>query len=251
MAEIIQFSLFDANAGGVQARLLRRSRFTSQGCWEWSGAVHWNGYGKMGIGKRADGTSMTGLVHRVAYEAWKGRIEEGLHVHHTCGNRLCFNPEHLVALTREENMNQPFLHPRNPKPRGIHPKRLSLEERFWSKVDRKDESGCWLWKGRVITPNGQGGFPYGQFDWRDPNTGKAKSGLAHRVCWWLTHGNLPVDLCVCHHCDEPGCVNPSHLFLGTILDNMQDRHRKGRYARNIIVRDEHGRIARKARVPSP
>jgi len=97
-------------------------------------------------------------------------------------------------------------------------------ERFWAKVDQKAPNECWEWQGSL------GRTGYGKF-W---SGGKLRS--AHRVAWEFTHGQIPDDLCVCHKCDNPRCVNSAHLFLGTLTDNNQDRDRKGRTAQG----KEHG-----------
>lgn len=92
------------------------------------------------------------------------------------------------------------------------------EERFWPKVLKGE--GCWLWQSTM----GERG--YGQF-----TVSAARKVGAHRFAWELTHGPIASsDLYVCHHCDNPSCVRPDHLFLGTTQENMDDRKRKGRYA---------------------
>lgn len=99
--------------------------------------------------------------------------------------------------------------------------RKSIQERFWEKVDRSGE--CWFWTGCI---NNSG---YGQFSldgWMQK---------AHRIAWILTNGPIPSGTghhgtCVCHRCDNPLCVRPEHLFLGTHDDNMRDKkakHRQG------------------------
>jgi hypothetical protein len=87
-------------------------------------------------------------------------------------------------------------------------------ERFWSKVSKSD--GCWLWR----SGTSERYYPYFRI-------GGQRIG-AHRVAYLLTHGEIPADLDVLHHCDTPRCVNPVHLFLGTAQDNCQDAARKGR-----------------------
>lgn len=85
--------------------------------------------------------------------------------------------------------------------------------------DRIDRSGgpdsCWEWQGRVKNDG------YGEVNRND---------LVHRLAYEATHGPIPGGMCVCHHCDNPICANPSHLFLGTHSDNVRDRVAKGRSA---------------------
>lgn len=96
-------------------------------------------------------------------------------------------------------------------------------ERFWERVEKSDSEACWLWTGTVH----HGG--YGQVH--------MSGGMrqAHRVAYELTYGPIPRGeghhgVCVCHRCDTPLCCNPSHMFLGTMADNVRDRDRKGRQA---------------------
>lgn len=98
---------------------------------------------------------------------------------------------------------------------GRHP---SLAARFWPKVLRHEVPGahCWEWAGSL---NNQG---YGQI-----SVG-GRPRLAHRVAWEHMRGEVPAGLLVCHHCDNPQCVRPSHLFLGTHHDNTHDALAKGR-----------------------
>lgn len=92
------------------------------------------------------------------------------------------------------------------------------EQRFWSKVDRKGDEECWPWTGTRL-PNG-----YGRFRISNPRS----TPLAHRVAYRIAHGRFPVELQVHHHCDDPGCVNPRHLWLGDQRANVWDARRKGR-----------------------
>lgn len=100
--------------------------------------------------------------------------------------------------------------------------RRSLETRFWRGVDKRGPSECWPWKGTAHSGK------YGHVGRGGRNGGTV---LASRVSYELHYGPIPDGLYVCHTCDNPPCVNPAHLFLGTQQDNVDDRVRKGRSAR--------------------
>ena len=93
--------------------------------------------------------------------------------------------------------------------------------RFQRKVQITDS--CWLWTGCLKKRDGYG--------WVGRN--KKQMG-AHRYAWILINGPIPDGLCVLHKCDNPPCVNPDHLFLGTQVDNIRDMQSKGRQACNHL-----------------
>lgn len=94
---------------------------------------------------------------------------------------------------------------------------MTLEERFWSKVKKGD--GCWEWQA------GKHSGGYGLFHL----SRLGRSTQAHRVAYELTHGEIPAGMCILHACDNPPCVNPSHLRLGTQAENRADCVAKGRH----------------------
>ncbi len=102
------------------------------------------------------------------------------------------------------------------------------EQRFWKNTDQNGpipehvpELGpCWTWNGSRER-SGHGRL----------FIGKRQREGAHRYAYLLLVGPIPDDLFVCHKCDNPSCVNPKHLFLGTPLDNMRDRNAKDRHCR--------------------
>lgn len=95
--------------------------------------------------------------------------------------------------------------------------RHPIEERFWAKVDVQGPNDCWPWKGKV---NAAG---YGYIC-----TGGRKKSLTHRVSYKIANGSIPKGLFICHHCDNPPCCNPLHLFAGNNSDNQRDALMKGR-----------------------
>ena len=120
-------------------------------------------------------------------------------------HKLC--PKHLQRVERLGTVTLP------PKP--------TIADRLWAKVDRKGrfnrEIGrCWEWTG-YRHPMGHGMIGDGR-----------RLVYTHRVSWEITNGPIPSGLLVCHHCDNPPCVRPSHLFVGTQADNVRDMWAKGR-----------------------
>lgn len=108
----------------------------------------------------------------------------------------------------------------------------SLADRFWPRVNKSD--GCWEWD-RPRPDNG-----YGQI------AVDGRPRYAHRVAWELEHGAIPVGLFVCHRCDNPRCVRPAHLFLGSALDNQSDAARKERKNKKLTADDCRTIIALRA-----
>ena len=101
--------------------------------------------------------------------------------------------------------------------------------RFWSKVDKS--GGCWIWTA-AKDRKGYGKFSIGPGKTKD---GTRRNGMvsAHRYSYEMANGPIPKHpsfhgFCVLHHCDNPSCVNPDHLFLGTNEDNVHDMDNKGR-----------------------
>ncbi len=110
-----------------------------------------------------------------------------------------------------------------------------FEQRFWAKVEKSDD--CWVWIGSRSSSG------YGRI-----SNENGRQEQANRVAWRLANGPIPDGFDVCHHCDNPPCVRPDHLWLGTPRDNGLDMVAKGRQgwrqSRNeTVCRNGHLRTA--------
>jgi hypothetical protein len=103
------------------------------------------------------------------------------------------------------------------------PKPRSPAERLWKKVNRAGPDECWEWQGAVDA------FGYGFLHGGPLYRTGAKWVKAHRIAWEVHHGRpIPDGGIICHHCDNPPCCNPAHLYLGTKKSNAEDRARRRR-----------------------
>lgn len=198
-----------------KTRAVLKRRFLAKiektgGCHIWTGArmrrkgVEYAGYVRVPGGKTRTARAAAWYLKHRAWPAQK--------VTATCGNTLCVRPSHLEEVTRAEIAAR-----RN--------YRGTPEERFWEKVDKKGPDDCWEWTGACQAPSKQNprALSYGQFHYRGRMHG------AHRVSWMLHRkSKIPGNGRIMHTCDNPLCVNPAHLKLGTQKMNIRDAKKKGR-----------------------
>jgi hypothetical protein len=132
-----------------------------------------------------------------------------------------------------------------PDERPIAPR---FQREFWDSVSKRHEQGCWIWTG----PRDKKGY------------GRWGKSVASRFSWEIAHGAIPDGMWVLHHCDNPPCVNPGHLYIGTVVENVQDMVDRGRAYRpeqreacskghlkigeNLIVVRDRDRKSRRCRI---
>lgn len=176
-------------------------------CWLWTGATKSSGTPRFAVER-----SMVMNAALYSWEIANGPVPEGQSLRRSCTELSCVRPDHLA------------LEPGTARRRMKRPKR-PLAERFWEKVSKGE--GCWTWTAN--TENGYG---------RIMNDGQCLK--ATHVSWEIHHGPVPDGQAVLHSCDNPPCVNPAHLFLGTDVDNVADCIEKGRYVQNTPLGERHG-----------
>lgn len=161
-------------------------------CWPWTGAVGQWGHPRIAVDKKS------GAVPRILlWEAEHGPIPEGRTLTTTCKQPACMNPAHWALRAYGDDA-----------------------ARFWEKVRKEPGDACWEWTASLAKHGG-----YAQMK------RNGKKIRASRFAYEIEHGPIASPLLfVCHTCDNPKCVRPSHLFLGTVVDNNADMTKKGRRA---------------------
>lgn len=171
--------------------LKRHSRLAeTTGCWLWVGLKD------KGVGM-AFRSSQKLSARKLSWETHYGHVPELMRVKHTCDEKSCINPAHL----RLEAIKSSHTHDS-----GFIKNNVAIDT----------GTGCWNWTGKL---NGNG---YGR-------VAVGRGGvLMHRASWEIVNGPIPKGMGALHKCDNPKCVNPDHIFLGTQEDNMKDMAAKHR-----------------------
>lgn len=145
-----------------------------------------------------------------------------------CSFDGCEKPARVFGLCpghyRQQKLGKPL------KPLQVQYHGLSEYDRFFKWVKVGDGAECWNWQGSRNKVHWHG-------QWRN---GDGEIELTHRAAWRLLRGELPKGAFVLHRCDNPICVNPSHLFIGSQSDNARDMWQKGRARPKSNIGENHG-----------
>lgn len=116
---------------------------------------------------------------------------------------------------------------------------MSISKRLYSHCTENKRSGCWEWTGTTRCG-------YGRIVVGSRVDGTRHNESAHRLSYILSFGEIPDGMEVCHKCDNPACINPAHLFLGTKQDNVNDRQKKGRNINFVGEEQPRAKLTKKA-----
>jgi HNH endonuclease len=212
------------------------------GCWLWTGPV--NRLLGVGVYHQRDGNlrGLPRMVHRFSWEIHNGPVARRHYVTQRCDHWLCVRPDHLICATKLV-----LARFRAEQESGIVPvtiakleaSRLAIEMslrrpehcrfdapwavRFWAKCEIGPAGSCWPWRG-FIDAGGYGSVNF-----------KGAKVRAHRAALILTSSAAPEGCFACHHCDNPPCVNPGHLYWGTPKQNAADAVGRGRLGGELAV----------------
>jgi hypothetical protein len=110
---------------------------------------------------------------------------------------------------------------------------MPTQERFMKFIKINPTTSCWEWQGAKHE------YGYGLFEFKSAN-GRWRSICAHRIAWIIFKGPIPDKLHIRHKCDNPPCVNPDHLEIGTHKDNMRDRHERKTHPFSALTHCKNG-----------